>query len=481
MLLLAGAIAFAGWARVAVAALAFFLVAGACSQRALNGLSHTAIDAAARAGEYVTVRGTVAADPEGPAFTTGVIVRVDAFEPDGGAGRAAPGTAVALHRLVLVRSSGTEAGGFRLLTLGDRVAVTGRVEPLDGYDRRFRWRHVVARVVDPQLVGFSPSRSTVLVAANAVRSATQRGATGLAPNERALFAGFLLGDTRGIASPVVADYRNAGLSHLLAVSGANVAFVLALAGPLLRRCRLPVRLTAGIAIIVIFAAATRFEPSVLRASVMAAIAMAASFAGRPVAPVRLLAYAVIALLLADPFLLHSVGFLLSVGASAGIALWSAPIARRLPGPRVVRETLAVTIAAQLGVAPILLPVFGSIPAITPLANLLAVPVAEPLTVYGFATAFLLALVAPIRPLAAAVQLPTRAMLSWVSGVAHVSAAVPLALHTRAALGLLALACTAAAAWKAGATLRGDAGSPFATVDGRRAEAAPETIPEAATR
>src|SRR5436189_94520 len=83
-----------------------------------------------------------------------------------------------------------------------------------------------------------------------------------------------------LAADVTDDFRGAGLSHLLAVSGQNVAFVLALAGPMLRRLGLRVRLPATIAVIAFFALVTRFEPSVLRASAMAALAVTASTMGR---------------------------------------------------------------------------------------------------------------------------------------------------------------------------------------------------------
>ena len=83
------------------------------------------------------------------------------------------------------------------------------------------------------------------------------------------------------------------------------------------------------------------------------------------------------LLIVDPVLVRSVGFLLSVGACCGIALWAAPLAARLPGPRIVAEPLAVTIAAQVGVAPVLIPVFGGLPVAAIPANLLAIPAAGP--------------------------------------------------------------------------------------------------------
>src|SRR5690606_6159961 len=152
-------------------------------------------------------------------------------------------------------------------------------------------------------------------------------------------------------------------------SGQNVLFVLAAAGPVLRRLQLRGRLVASLAVIGLFAVVTRAEPSVLRASAMAAIACWAAFAGRPVSRLRILALAVAGLLLVDPLLARSVGFRLSVGASAGLVLLASPLAARLPGPRWLAEPLAVTLAAQVGVAPFLLTTFGGMPVVTVVANL----------------------------------------------------------------------------------------------------------------
>ena len=196
--------------------------------------------------------------------------------------------------------------------------------------------------------------------------------------------GFLLGDTRGVPDDVTDDYRAAGLSHLLAVSGANVAFVLALVAPILRRQSLRARTATALLVVLVFAAMTRFEPSVLRASVLATVGLLATFAGRPASRLRALALAVVALLVVDPFLCILVGFQLSVAASIGIALFTAPIAARLRGPAFVRDPLAVSLAAQVGVTPALLLIFGDVPAVTPLTNLAAGPAAEALGVFGAA-------------------------------------------------------------------------------------------------
>jgi competence protein ComEC len=265
-----------------------------------------------------------------------------------------------------------------------------------------------------------------------------------------LLAGFLLGDTRGVPDELKAKFRAAGLTHLLAVSGENVAFVLALVAPLLRRLALRGRAVGGIAVLLFFGTMTRWEPSVLRAITMAVIGLVAGFLGRPTAGLRVLVLAATVLLVADPFLLHSVGFLLSCGASLGIAVLARPIADRLPGPSWMREVLGVTAGAQLGVAPVLIPVFGSMPLVALPANLLAVPLAAPLTMWGLVAGVL---GGAIRPFAPAVprllELPTVALLHALTAIADLAAKVPIAIDGRAAFGVGAVIALGAALHRLG--------------------------------
>src|SRR4029078_10820073 len=104
--------------------------------------------------------------------------------------------------------------------------------------------------------------------------------------------GFVLGDDRGQSFETVDDFRASGLAHLLVVSGGNVACVLALASPALRRLSIAGRLVAGLVVLLLFGFVARWEPSVLRAEAMAAISLVASTLARPVSGVRVLALAV---------------------------------------------------------------------------------------------------------------------------------------------------------------------------------------------
>lgn len=403
------------------------------TQRAAHRLVDWPLADAVAGRADVEIVATLIDDPEGTRFSTRVLVHAEQARPVSGA-PAHPSDAG--RRTVLVAAESEAAPRLALLDAGDRVTLRGWLRPLEPYDLYLRWRHAVARFDADELVAFDAPTSPSTRVANGLRSVVLDGTAVLPPTERALVAGFLLGDTRALPDDVLERFRAAGLSHLLAVSGANVAFTIGLVGPLLRRLPRTGRLLGTLTVLAVFGAMTRWEPSVMRACAMAACATVAVHVGRPARATRVLAVAVTGLLVLDPYLLHSVGFQLSCGASVGIALFSAPIARRLRGPEWMRESLGITAAAQLGVAPVLLPVFGSMPLVALPANLLAVPIAGPLTVWGLAAGAVAGVVRNIAPgLASMIQIPTRLMADGMLGIADAAARVPFSLDLRGAVVL----------------------------------------------
>ncbi len=325
-------------------------------------------------------------------------------------------------RHVELDASGSAGGAVSGSLAGERLTVSGRLGPPPPSAPWFVPRHVCGRLRVDQAErhdgGAAPWR-----AANRFRRLLDHGALALPESSQALYSGFVLGDDRHQTPELVDDFRGSGLSHLLVVSGQNVAFVLVLVSPLTNRLRLGLRWAVTIGVIAGFGVLTRFEPSVLRASAMAALAVTASLAGRPAGSVRLLALSVATLVLVDPLLVRAVGFQLSVGASAGIAWLGPVVAARMPGPEWWREQVAVTVAAQVGVAPVLVPRFGGLPVVSVPANLLAVPVAGWVTTWGLPAGLVAGLFG--GRVAAVAHLPTRALVAWVAAVARVSASLPL--------------------------------------------------------
>jgi competence protein ComEC len=261
--------------------------------------------------------------------------------------------------------------------------------------------------------------------------------------EASLLAGLVLGDDRAQSALTADDFRAAGLGHLLAVSGQNVAFVLAAAAPGLGRLRYRWRLPLTLLLLGFFAVVTRFEPSVLRATVMAGGSALAAARGRQAGGARLLAATVAGLVVLDPFLVHRAAFRLSVAASAGILLAARALADSIPGPRVLRETAGVTLAAQAAVTPLLLTGFGPVPVAALPANLLAAPVAGPLMVWGITGGLVAGLLG--SPVDAVVHAPTGLGLRWIATVGAWSATHPTG-YMGTVLGSSVAGSVAMAAW-----------------------------------
>lgn len=216
---------------------------------------------------------------------------------------------------------------------------------------------------------------------------------------RALLAGFLVGDTSGVSAADLEALRRTGLTHLVAVSGSNVALflmmVMVAAGPLAAGPRR--RAVVGLAAVVVLVVATRWEGSVIRAAVMAGLVLAGRVGGWALGPATALATTVVLVVVTSGHLSTDVGFALSVFATVGVMVGARRLAPLLPGK--AGSLVAVSLGAQMAVAPLILTVFGSMPLLAPLTNLAAVPVvgvASALGAVGVATGW-----EPVITLAAA--------------------------------------------------------------------------------
>lgn len=368
-----------------------------------------------------------------------------------------PGAAALVRPLAVVdggrrrawRGPTLAADGLGDAATGSVVEVAGRLRARPG---RVRGDAVAGRLQVDTVELLSPPTGLLPVAGELVRRRVDAVLGGTPAPSVGLLAGFLVGD---LASLPVADavaMRRAGLSHLTAVSGSNVALFLAgwwiLTYPLAVRPRW--RAVVGVVGLAVFAAATRFEPSVLRASVAAGVVLVGAAVGLVVDGWTALGSAVALLLLVAPQLAGSAGFQLSVAATAGLLL-----ARPSAGG-VVARTLRATIAAQVAVLPLLLVWFGSVPVVAPAANVLAVPLAAMATAVGgvaVATGWT-PLVRLASVPAAAVLGVARAAASWpqldAAGVAIAAIGVALLVRVsrRRRAMTVGLAVVVAVAWLA---------------------------------
>ena len=302
-----------------------------------------------------------------------------------------------------------------------RLTASGRLSPPRGGDLTA----AVLTATGPPLRSSSPDWTQL--AAGALRAGLQAACATLPPEPGGLLPGLVLGDTSRLDPVLAEDFRATGLTHLVAVSGANVAIVIGALLLVARAARVPPWPSATLAALALvgFVILVRPSPSVVRAAAMGAIGLLALATGRTRAAAAALAAAVVVALLLDPGLASSIGFALSVLATGALILlaprWRDGL-RAAGVPPGLAEAFAVPAAAQVACAPVIAALSGQVSLVAVPANLLAAPAVAPATVFGVGSA----VVSPFwtdgaRALAWLASWPAR----WLVWIAHTGAAVPV--------------------------------------------------------
>jgi competence protein ComEC len=407
------AVVLLGRKRSLVAAVCVCAAAG-CLAVAARSEVRTAAPLAQLAAQQaaVVVEGVVVDDPRvsgaGPRELVVAHVRVERLT--------AAGRSYLLRAPIVVLSS--DRGWLPLLP-SQRVQVEGRLRAAERGDD-------VAAAVSargPPVVLSAPS--TVQRAAGFLRAGLRSAVEPLPAAEQGLLPGLVVGDVSRLDPGLREDFRTTGLTHLVAVSGTNVAVVLGAALLLARAGGLGLVAAPGLAALVLsaFVVLARPSPSVLRAAVMGLVGLLALTSGTRRAALPSLSAAVLLLVLVFPDLAAAPGFALSVLATAGLLVlappWRAALARRLPSW--LADAIAVPAAAQVACGPIIVAISGTLGLLSVPANLLAVPAVAPATVLGVVAA----LVAPVSlPLAQGVAWLAYLPTAWLVLIARAGAGVP---------------------------------------------------------
>ncbi|MGW0224161.1 ComEC/Rec2 family competence protein [Streptomyces tendae] len=317
-----------------------------------------------------------------------------------------------------------------------RLRVTARLSPpRQGGDRIAAVLRVRADRQPPELLA-GPSTAQRL--AGRLRAGLREATEDLPADARALLPGLVVGDTSRVTPELEEAFKETDLTHTLAVSGANFTIVLALLlGPpglaqrserrgLAPRLGLHLRTTAllGGLLALAFVVVCRPDPSVLRAAACGSVALLALATGRRRSLLPALATAVLLLVLYDPWLARSYGFLLSVLATGALLTiaprWSAALRRRRVPPRLA-EALAAAGAAQALCAPVVVVLSQRVSLVGVPCNLLAEFAVAPATVLGFAA---LATAPVAMPLAESLAWCGGWPAGWIAGIARTGAALP---------------------------------------------------------
>ncbi|WP_262412856.1 ComEC/Rec2 family competence protein [Actinacidiphila acidipaludis] len=328
-------------------------------------------------------------------------------------------------RTPVVVMAGGSAGPWLRLIPSTRITVTARLAPPD-----------VLRAHGPPRIVSGPSTPQRVAAS--LRAGLREAAAPLPGDVRALLPGLVVGDTSGISPELAEAFKATDLAHLTAVSGANLTIVLCLLigppGVAIRaerrgaaaRLGLPLRWTAGVgaALTLAFVLVCRPSPSVLRAAVCGLITLLAIGTGRRRSLLPALATAVLLLVLYDPDLARSYGFVLSVLATGSLLTlaprWTSALRTHGVPPRPA-AALGAAGAAQAVCGPVLVLLTSHVSLVAVPCNLLAEPAVGAATVLGFAALA----IHPLAPSAAVAVAwlagwPTR----WIVAVARYAAALP---------------------------------------------------------
>ncbi|MGX1160894.1 competence protein ComEC [Arthrobacter sp. SLBN-100] len=336
----------------------------------------------------------------------------------------------------------TGGGAWGTVVPGQLVRAAGKLRPADP------GREEAGMLTASSGPGKATGSPVLQESAKELRERFVAAVAFLAPDPRGLLPGMVTGDTSALDEGLETAMKSVGMTHLTAVSGANCSLVL---GALLLACRrfhLPRVPAAALAVagLGLFVLLVGPDASVLRAALMGAVAVASLAGGRTGRGLSFLCLAVIGLLLADPGLGSSFGFLLSVLATLGIIVLGRRIVDWTPRfvPRWAAAAVAVPLSAQLLCGPVTVVLQPQFSTYSLLANVMASPLVAPVTLLGTAAVPLVVLVPWAATVLIAVagtfsagvaatarfaaQLPG-AVLPWPEGVAGVLTMLFLSLLT----------------------------------------------------
>ena len=388
------------------------------------------------------------------------------YQPPDDGGRSLPATWSASARLHRVEVRGRRfttsvpvvlrGDSVRDLRYGADVTLTGRTSPA--------WKpesHALAiRVLGPVRVRSPPGAVASLT--TSIREAFRTACSGLPRDAASLLMGLAVGDESELPAELDEDMVRAGLSHLTAVSGSNTSLVAGIALAAVAALGLGWRMRVAGCLLVLggYVALVRPQPSVLRAAAMGVVALLAlSAGGRRRGPPALLA-ASLALLVTIPQFAVSLGFALSVAATAGLLLVGPPLAERLESwrltrrvPEPVRLAVAVAAAAHLATLPLAILMGNGASLVALPANVVVTPLVPVATVLGLAAALLAPVWLAPAAVLAHVAAPATGAIAWVAhtaantphGVVEVPSGPLWSLGVALALGLVGL--MAARGWR----------------------------------
>jgi competence protein ComEC len=405
---LAALLAWAGSPRLAAVAAGVLLAGVAAGDLRLSGLDRPT--ERIRDGDRLAARAFLLTPPQPSPFGSSAEIQI-ADGPLHGARLLARGAQWSpLPRSLAVGDELALAGTLRALGAGAEPAKARSRGPPFDYSAYLRRRGVAAELLLDRARPTGRRRGGLPGVLDRMRGRAERAvAAGMSADSAALLRGMVLGEDDRVDDATRQDWRDAGLAHLLAVSGQNVMLLSALAVPLLAFAGVGLRARFAVValLIAVYVPLAGAGPSLQRAGIMGLAGIVAMAASRPVSRSYALVLAATATLAWNPRAWEDPGWQLSFAAVAGILALGVPLGaalrkgvNELGGGAVasaLADGVALTVAATLATAPLVAHHFGSVPLAGVPANLLALPAVAPAMWLGMLKAALGQLAAVSAP------------------------------------------------------------------------------------
>jgi len=328
----------------------------------------------------------------------------------------------------------TDQRQWPVFEYGDPVSVYGKLqlpEPIDTFQYdQYLSRYNIYSLMYRGNISLVEAKNTSHITKYLYRIKTvfESQINKLYPEPHASFmAGLLTGSRKGIPQDRLEDFNKTGLTHIIAISGYNITIVITVIMSALFWLPTRLRYSASIASIILFTLFVGASAAVVRAAIMGILGLLALQAGHKTSARLSVLWTALLMISWNPKILwYDASFQLSFLAVIGLIEISPllePYLTRVPRTLAMRESLTMTIAAQITATPLIILLFGRLSLISPVTNLLVAPALPLAMLIGF-TGTLISFIS--MPLGLAISYCGWATLEWVLFIAKIGARIPLA-------------------------------------------------------
>lgn len=327
------------------------------------------------------------------------------------------------------------------IKFGDYIKINAKIElPSKArnymgfdYQRYLKSKKIIATIIDVENVEILDVNKVNIVENifNSVRNNIKEIMYKLLPKDaRELAVGMIIGDKDELDAKIEEDFKNSNLTHMLAVSGAHISYVILGLNLMLKKTSNRFRKIFMICFLIFFVGVTNFTPSVQRASIMAILLLVSTMLYRSQDTYTSIAFSGLVILIINPYSFFDIGFQLSFGGTIGIVLMYNNLMKRFKTKGKLKgyiaSSICVSVCANLVIIPIMAFNFNTVSLTFWISNLLAGPFLGVIIILGFCV-YLLSFV--IFPVAKIISIPLKYLIYILLAIVKYCSKIPFSSIT----------------------------------------------------